>query len=107
MEREVKAIDLIHRLFREVFGFWEDWPDEVKIAWDHINTALDFALLARKIGATKRVAHAVYADDEGVFKELTEDEKRKFVKLWRAWAKEFTLDPDELFRLLPEARDYL
>jgi len=107
MERGVKAIDLIYLLFQEVFGFWEDWPAKIKDAWDCIDTALDFALLARKIRATKRVAHAVYAGDEGVFKELTEDEKRKFVELWRAWAKEFALDPDELFSFLPEAKDYL
>jgi len=112
MEAEIRAFGKIEALFRRVFGDWQDWPEDLKDAWDVMVDVLEFALEARRLGATPRIACVVYEESENEQKncfhyELTEPERKVFVALWRWWAKDALIDPDELFEFLPEAKIYL
>jgi len=109
MMRVANAFDTISELFKETFGPFKNWPSEIRAALHVLDSAFDFAFLARKIGVTQRVAYVVYkAAGEYFFGELTEEEKRQFVAFWQAWwVEEFGLDLNELFKFLPEAKDYL
>jgi len=112
MEPEVKAFDRLYKLFEHVFGAWQDWPSDLQRAWDIVDSILDFALQAKRLGATPRIAYVVYEGSASerrdcFYYELTEDERKVFVALWRWRAREALIDPDELFQFLPEAKNYL